>query len=92
MAEVKNLEYRLPLIKEVVKVKSTIQAKLDRILCQKKNLKTPPQAPKPTPQAVIWVMKQLRYSTVTMVRNMEAPHHRIPASREALKIKLKTQK
>jgi hypothetical protein len=77
MAEDKSLVYRMPL-KEVAQIKSTIQALIDTILCPQKNLKMPPQAPKPTPQAVIWVMKQRRYSTVTMVRNVEAPHHRIP--------------
>jgi hypothetical protein len=91
MAEDKVLVYRL-LLKEVAKVKSKIQAKIDLILCLQKNLKKPPQAPIPTPQAVIWVMKQLRYSTVTMVRNMEAPHHCIPVSREVLKMNLKILK
>jgi hypothetical protein len=91
MAEDKSLVYQLPL-KEVAKVKSTIQAEIDIILCLQKNLKMPPQAPIPMPQAVIWVMKQRYYSTVTMVRNMEAPHHCIPASREVLKMKLKTLK
>ena len=91
MAEDKSLVYRLPLT-EVAAVKSTIQAEIDIILCLQKNLKMPPQAPIPMPQAVIWVMKQRRYSTVTMVRNMEAPHHCTPVSREVLKMKLKILK